>query len=307
MLTSLGSSATVTYNNGTDLASAAALAAASDVAIVMVGDISAEGVDRSTLMLPTVDNVDQNALVNAVAAANPKTIVVLKDGGPVLMPWLNQVPALLEAWYPGEEDGNVVAELLFGVANPSGKLPITFPTLEREAATSTVQQWPGVTVNGVLTATYAEGLEIGYRWYDANNVQPQFPFGYGLSYTTFSVSDLEVNPRNTNGKRPIVVEFTVKNTGTVRGAEAPQVYFGLPASSGEPPKRLVAFEKVWLNPGEQRRVQLIVDPDANSHPLGHWRPGAQKWGTIRGDITVYVGTSAADLSLSRSITVSRGD
>ena len=116
-----------------------------------------------------------------------------------------------------------------------------------------------------------------------------------------------MNSSNTNGKRPIVVEFTVKNTGTVRGAEAPQVYFALPASSGEPPKRLVAFEKVWLNPGEQRRVQLIVDPDANSHPLGYWRPGAQNWGTITGDITVYVGTSAADLSLSRSITVRQQD
>jgi hypothetical protein len=156
----------------------------------MVGDLSAEGVDRSTLLLPTVNSVDQNALVVAVAAANPKTIVVLKNGGPVLLPWLNQVPAVLEAWYPNQEDGNVVARLLFGLVNPSGKLAITFPTGEREATTSTVSQWPGITVNGILTATYSEGLQMGYRWYDANGVKPQFPFGFGLSYTTFSISNL---------------------------------------------------------------------------------------------------------------------
>lgn len=307
VLQKLGSSAsaslTLVNTDNSNLDAAVAAAKAADAVIVMAGAITEEGADRPNLSLPN----NQDAMISAILAANPRTVIVLKDGGPVLMPWVDQASTILEAWFPGEEDGNIVADLLFGLATPSGKLPVTYPKAEGDVPAHTPQQWPGVDVNGVPTVQYSEGLEIGYRWYDAQGIQPLFPFGYGLSYTTFSISDLEVNPRNTNGKRPIVVEFTVKNTGTVRGAEAPQVYFGLPASSGEPPKRLVAFEKVWLNPGEQRRVQLIVDPDANSHPLGHWRPGAQKWGTIRGDITVYVGTSAADLSLSRSITVSRGD
>ena len=137
-LSALGSSASVTFNNGTNLASAVALAASSDVAIVMVGDISLEGQDRPNLSLPAIDGVDQDALVFAVAGANPRTIVVLKDGGPVLMPWLNNVLAVAEAWYPGQEDGNAVANLLFGVTNFSGKLPITFPAKDREAASSTV-------------------------------------------------------------------------------------------------------------------------------------------------------------------------
>ena len=126
-------------------------------------------------------------MISAIVAANPHTVVVLKDGGPVLMPWIDQVPAVLEAWFPGQEDGNIVADLLFGLANPSGKLPVTYPKAEGDVPAHTPGQWPGVDVNGVPTVTYSEGLEIGYRWYDAQGIQPLFPFGYGLSYTTFSI------------------------------------------------------------------------------------------------------------------------
>lgn len=304
-LHTLGSPAAVTYNNGTDLAAAAALAARSDVAVVMVGDFSREGVDRPSLSLPVVNGVDQNALISAVAAANPNTVVVLKDGGPVLMPWLDKVPAVLEAWYPAQEDGNIVADLLFGVANPSGKLPITFPSQEREGANATPQQWPGVDPDGDgnLTATYSEGLEMGYRWYDANNAKPAFPFGFGLSYTDFEMSKLVVTPQTTDGTKPIKVQFFVENTGRVGGAEVAQVYLRLPSGAEEPAKRLVAFEKVQLNPGEKKRVQVTIDPAASNHPLSVWDTPSNAWTTVDGSYQIYVGNSSANLPLTDSITL----
>jgi beta-glucosidase len=295
VLASLGSSATVTFNNGTNIASAAALAAASDVAIVMVGDLSVEGSDRATLALPTVDNVNQEALIAAVAAATPRTVVVLKNGGPVLMPWLSSVPAVLEAWYPGQEDGNAVANLLFGVVNPSGKLPITFPSVERIGATATVEQFPGVNINGVPTVTYTEKLEMGYRWYDAHFAQPLFPFGYGLSYTTFAFSDIVVTPKISDGTQPIKVRFSLQNTGPVAGAEVPQVYLQLPLSLGEPPRRLVGFQKVFLQPGEKKQIEVTINPAASNHPLGYWDTAKQAWTTISGAYGVTVGTSSKNL------------
>lgn len=304
-LASLGSTATVTFNDATDISSATALAAASDIAIVMVGDMSVEGSDRPDLALPTVDGVDQNALVSAIAEANPQTIVVLKNGGPVLMPWLEQVPAVLEAWYPGQEDGNAVANLLFGVVNPSGKLPITFPAAEREAAASTPEQWPGVSANNILTANYSEGLQMGYRWYDANGRTPTFPFGYGLSYTSFEFSDLVVNPRVTDGSSPIRVQFSVQNTGSRPGAEVPQVYLGLPASSGEPPKRLVGFDKITLNPGERTLVQLTIDPAASNHPLSIWNSDEQRWTLLNGSYQLLVGNSSDNIVLEEGLAVHR--
>ena len=221
-LKALGSSATVTFDDGTDLARAKALAEKSDAVIVMAGDISLEGEDRANLSLPVVDGVNQSALIAAVGAVNPRTVVVLKDGGPVLMPWLSQAAAVLEAWYPGQEDGIAVANLLFGVVNPSGKLPITFPKAEKEGAIGSAEQWPGVMIDGVRTTTYTEGLQMGYRWYDAHGTAPQFSFGYGLSYTTFSISQLEVT-KTTNGTKAIQVQFVVQNTGQRAGSEVPQV------------------------------------------------------------------------------------
>lgn len=307
-LDTLGSDATVTYNNASDIAAAAELAAASDVAVVMVGDISREGVDRSTLSLPVTDGVNQDALVEAVVAANPNTVVVLKNGGPVLLPWLDQVPAVLEAWYPAQEDGNIVADLLFGITNPSGKLPITFPTQEREAAFATPEQFPGVDPDGTgplpRTAEYSEGLEMGYRWYDANDVQPTFAFGHGLSYTDFELSKLVVTPKVTDGTQQIQVSFFIENTGDVAGAEVGQVYLGLPDASGDqPPKRLVGFDKVTLEPGEQRRVTVTIDPSASNHPLSHWDEEADDWATASGDYTVYVGNSSDNVTLQDTFTI----
>ena len=306
-LQKLGSNATVTYNNASDIQAAAALAATSDVAVVMVGDISREGVDRSSLALPVRDGVDQNALVAAVVAANPNTVVVLKNGGPVLLPWLAKVPAVLEAWYPAQEDGNIVANLLFGIANPSGKLPMTFPTQEREAAFATPAQFPGIDPDGAgplpLTATYSEGLDMGYRWYDSNGVKPTFAFGHGLSYTDFEISKLVATPKTTDGMHPISVSFFVENTGKVAGAEVGQVYLGLPAAANQPPKRLVGFDKVTLNPGEKQRVTVTIDPGAANHPMSVWDAAADAWSTPTGDYTVYVGNSSDNAALQQTITV----
>jgi len=283
--------------NGSNLAQAVAAAEASDVVIVLAGAITEEGADRPGLSLP--DN--QDAMIAAVAAANPRTVVVLKDGGPVLMPWIGQVPAVLEAWFPGQEDGNIVARLLFGLANPSGKLPVTYPKAASDVPARTPEQYPGVAVNGVPTVTYSKGLEIGYRWHDAQKIEPLFPFGHGLSYTTFSISDLDVQPKTSNGGTPIQVWCVLENTGVRRGAEVLQVYVGLPAGTGEPPKRLVAFEKVWLDPGERRRVELTIDPIASNHPLDIWDSGGQRWVTSGGDYQVFVGTSAANIAASATL------
>ena len=305
VLDQLGASATVTTlianADGSNNAAAAALAASSDVAIVMAGVVTSEGSDRPNLSLPN----NQDALISAVAAANPQhTVLVLKDGDAVLMPWISQVPAVLEAWYPGEEDGNVVADLLFGIANPSGKLPVTYPVNAGDVPANTAAQYPGVIVNGIPTATYSEGLEMGYRWYDAQGIEPLFPFGFGLSYTAFSISKLEVTPKVSDGTHPILVQFFVQNTGSRPGAEVPQVYLGLPASTGEPPKRLVKFEKVSLNPGEKVHVQLVIDPAATNHPFSYWDMAQRNWTIADGEYAVYVGSSSRDIALTDSIKVS---
>jgi beta-glucosidase len=250
VLASLGSSASVNLvivgdDNG-NLEAAKAAASAADVAIVMAGVVTSEGRDRPSLALPN----NQDALIAGIADAAPgKSVLVLKDADPVLMPWIAKTPAVLEAWLPGEEDGNVVADLLFGVANPSGKLPVTYPKLASDTPTSTSDRYPGIVVDGFPTVYYSEGLQMGYRWYDAQNIEPQFAFGHGLSYTSFAISKLEVTPKTSDGTHPILVQFFVENTGNVAGAEVPQVYFGFPSVAGEPPKRRAALPKVLRQPG----------------------------------------------------------
>lgn len=304
VLTALGSSATVKLvvvaNDNGNLADAIAAAVAADVTIVMAGVVTSEGRDSPDLSLPN----NQDALIAAVAAAAPgKTVLVLKDGDPVLMPWIDQVPAVLEAWNPGQEDGNIVADLLFGVANPSGKLPVTYPKLAGDTPTSAVDRYPGVAASGFPTVSYSEALNMGYRWYDSQNIQPLFAFGYGLSYTQFSISKLEVTPKTTDGTKPIKVQLIVENTGKVAGAEVPQVYLGLPPAAGEPPKRLVAFQKVWLKPGEKKQIQLTIDPAATNHPLSIFDTATQRWKTVDGSYKVLVGNSSANMTLSDAITV----
>lgn len=285
----LRSDATVTYNDGTDTAAAANVASSADLAILMVGNKDREGRDRPNLSLP--DNQDQ--LVDAVAAANPHTIVVLKTGGPVLMPWLNKVSAVLEAWYPGEEDGNVVADLLFGKANPSGKLTVTFPKAEADVPAHTPQQYPGV--NGV--ATYSERLLVGYRWYDAQKIEPLFPFGFGLSYTNFAIKNLHVARHKPDGQLTVTVDVT--NTGSVAGADVVQVYVSAPSAAQEPPKQLKGFAKISLAPNEKRLVSIEIDPQAFSH----WDTAAARWVRVPGQYTILVGDSSRDLPLHQNLTI----
>jgi len=289
-----GPDVTVRHSDGGDLTEAAQQAAASDVAVVIVGDEEKEGADRSTLALTG----NQDELVRTVAAANPRTVVVLNSGAPVLMPWVGEVPAILEAWYPGQEDGNALASVLFGDVNPSGKLPVTFPRSDEQTPVSSPERFPGV--NG--TITYSEGLQVGYRWYDAQGIKPQFAFGYGLSYTDFKISKLVVTPKTTDGTKLIRVSFFVQNTGKVAGVEVPQVYLGVPAA-GEPPKRLVGFDKVELQPGAKQRVTVTIDPSSSNHPLSIWDSKAQSWKTVDGEYTVYVGNSSEDIAVQDTITV----
>jgi beta-glucosidase len=287
----VGSGVTVTLNNGSDTTSAANAARNADVAIVMVGNKDHEGGDRGNLSL----SGNQNALVSAVAAANNHTVVVLKTGGPVLMPWLSQVEAVLEAWYPGEEDGTIVADLLFGRANPSGKLTMSFPRREGDTPANTASQYPGV--NG--TVRYTEGLKVGYRWYDAQTVAPLFPFGFGLSYTTFSFANLNV-PAAPGPDGKVTVSVDVTNTGSRAGADVVQVYVAAPASAGEPPRQLKGFAKVSLAPGQTRRVSITLQDRAFSV----WSTSAKAWTTVPGQHTVSVGDSSRSLPLHGTVTVS---
>lgn len=287
----LGATAKLSYSDGSDPASAAAAARDADIAIVMVGNQDREGADRLALSLPG----NQDQLIAAVAAANPHTIVVLKTGGPVLMPWIEQAAAVLEAWYPGQEDGNAVADLLFGRANPSGKLPMTFPKAETEVPANTPEQYPGV--NG--TVVYSERLEVGYRWYAARDIAPLFPFGFGLSYTAFRLSNLHA-PSSAQPGRPTRVTVEVTNTGVRAGAEVVQAYVASPPSAGEPPKQLRAFAKVDLRAGQTRMVTLTLDPRAFSI----WSAKNNHWAVVPGRYEILVGDSSLDLPLHAMLGVS---
>jgi beta-glucosidase len=290
---------TVTYNAGTDIAAAARLAAASNVAIVFASQWTAEGGDLADLSLP--DNQDQ--LIEQVAAANPHTIVVLETGDPVLMPWLDHVSAVLEAWYPGQRGSEAIASILFGAVDPSGKLPITFPHSESQLPRPHFQEPPPG--GGYFDINYTEGLKVGYKWYEANKIQPLFPFGYGLSYTGFSFSGLQVTPELTDGSASVRVSFDLRNSGSRDGAEVAQVYLGLPASTGEPPRRLVGWAKVELEPGKTQRVTVSLDPKSASHPLSFWNIDLDNWDISDGVYTVYVGDSSQDIRLTSTLQIRR--
>jgi beta-glucosidase len=285
-----GSGVTVSYEAGTDAAGvtrAVNLAKASDVAIVFANYGESEGGDISNIDLPG----NQNTLISSVAAANPKTIVVLNTGSAVTMPWLGQVAGVFENWYAGQEAGNAIAALLFGDVNPSGKLPVTFPVSLADVPAHTTAQWPGAN-NQVQ---YSEGVDVGYRWYDSQNKTPLFPFGYGLSYTSFGFSNLSVGALSGG---TATVTATVTNTGTAAGAEVAQLYVGDPASAGEPPKQLKGFTRVSLQPGQSQTVQFTV----TSHDLAHWSDSAGGWTTTSGAYQILVGDSSRNLPLTGTIT-----
>jgi beta-glucosidase len=295
----------VEYNAGTDPAAAAALAKASDIAIVFVNQPASEGRDLPSLSLPE----KQDELVGAVAGANSHTIVVLETGGPVTMPWIGKVQAALEAWYPGIRGGEAIAAILFGDVNPSAKLPMTFAKSEADLPHLTIagpppppptpqneQRPPGP--GGFRPSmtpfdiNYTEGLKVGYKWYDAEDKSPLFAFGHGLSYTAYAYSGLKTS--QTPG---VKVTFTVKNAGKRAGAEIAQVYVGFPAGTGEPPRRLVAWEKVPLAAGESKTVTLTLDP---LH-LSIFNVDKDAWEIVPGDYKVFAGGSSRDTPLSETV------
>src|SRR4051812_5525589 len=294
----------VLYADGSSQADADAVARASDVVVVVAGDSELEGADRKDLgMHPGVcpfpvcvnpEGLDQDKMIEAAAAANPNTVVVIAAGAPVAMPWLDKVKAVLDQWYAGLENGNALAALLYGEANPSGKLPQTFPRKVEDMPARTPQQYPGVDGKAV----YSEGLQVGYRWFDAEGIQPLFPFGYGLSYTSFRYGDLSVTPRG-DGAR---VQYTVTNTGKRSGAEVSQVYISFPARDGEPPRQLKGFDKVGLEAGQSRTVTADLDARA----FQHWDTAKHGWAATRGCYTIAVGGSSRGLPLSGAVPVAGG-
>jgi beta-glucosidase len=278
------------------LQAAAAAAAKADAAVVIVGDSSSEGSDRTTLALPG----NEDDLIRAVAAANPRTVVVLRAGAPVLMPWLSDVPAVLDMWYPGQEDGNALAALLTGDASPGGRLPVSFPASDTQTPTAAAPgRYPAV--NGVYD--YSERLEVGYRWYQQEDQTPLFPFGYGLTYTSFRLSNLRAAPGvltvAPDGSAPVQVTVDVTNTGRRTGSDVVQLYLGHPAGSGEPPKTLAAFAKVTLAPGRTTTVRLTLTAD----DLRVWDSTAHDWTVLDGRYPLYVGESSADTPLTGAVAV----
>jgi beta-glucosidase len=290
-----GAAIKVTYSDGADTAAAASVAKAASVAVVFVSTAESEGHDRPNLELPG----NQDQLISSVAAANPKTIVVLNTGGPVLMPWVDPVRGVIEAWYPGQEDGNAIAAVLFGDVNPAGKLPLTFPRTADKIPTNTPAQWPGV--NG--KSVYSEKLNVGYRWYDATGNKPLFPFGFGLSYTTFRLSHLVLTPTSLRGG-PAIIHGTVDvtNTGHRAGAEVVEAYVSQPSGNGEPPRQLCAFARVFLKPGETRKVRLTIGPRS----LSYYDTSAHRWTSAPGTYRILVGTSSRDLPLHSTVTIGSG-
>jgi beta-glucosidase len=294
--------AKVQYDPGTDPGAAAALAKSADVAIVFAYQWESEGMDLDSLSLPE----HQDDLIAKVAAANPHTVVVLETGTAVTMPWVDQVSGILEAWYGGSSGAEALARVLFGEVNPSAKLPMTFPKSEADLPHLKIVKPPRESTAGdgpdawkriapglpAFQTTYDEGLKVGYKWYDAEHKQVLFPFGYGLSYTTYNYSDLTVTP----GKN-VRVSFKVTNTGNRAGAEVAEVYAALPESAGEPPKRLVGWSKVKLNGGESKDVAIEVDLQY----LSIFNVERDAWQLVPGSYTLMVGGSSQSLPLKQSV------
>jgi beta-glucosidase len=268
------------------------LAAQADVAVVVAGlsrEWESEGFDRADMKL--VGQQDQ--LIARVAAANPNTIVVLNAGSPVEMPWLAAVPAVLQQWYGGQDAGHALADILFGDVNPSGKLPTTFP--KRLQDNPAFINYPGE--NGQLF--YGEGIFVGYRYYDKKEIAPLFPFGHGLSYTTFAYDNLCLNGTEFSLDDEIVVQVDVTNTGSVAGQEVVQVYVRDEESRlVRPLQELKAFAKVSLKAGETKTVSLTL----NQQSLAFYDPAQAAWVTEPGTFTLLVGSSSRDIRLRGQFT-----
>ncbi|MDE1163131.1 MAG: glycoside hydrolase family 3 C-terminal domain-containing protein [Acidobacteriaceae bacterium] len=302
--------ASVTFNSGSDVNAAAKLAHNSDVAIVFGYQWSAEGFDQKTLHL----SPDQEKLINAVSAANTKTVVVVESGGPIVMPWAPKVSGIVEAWFPGIRGAEALARVLSGAVNPTAKLPVTFPIAEADlprpelvptpkASEPTIKKGESLTDlmrdlgNGLPTFNvhYDEKLKVGYKWYDAEHKDVRFPFGFGLSYTTYAYSKLSVEPT----AEGLTVHFTVRNTGKRAGEEIAQVYAELPSAAGEPPHRLVGWSKLALAPGESKEATVTV----SRKMLSLFDVAKNDWQLTPGSYRVLVGASSRDLTLNNAVSL----
>lgn len=283
--------AKIVYDDGTDPARAAKLAAQSELALVFADQWTTESVDAETLNLPK----NQDATIDAVASANMKTVVVLITGGPVVMPWLDKVGAVVEAWYPGTAGGEAIARVLTGEVDASGRLPVTFP--------KSVADLPRPKLDGdpkkpddLFDVNYdIEGAAVGYKWYDLKKIEPLFPFGHGLSYSKFAYSNLSASAAGDK----VTVSFDVKNVGARAGKDVPQVYVSPKAGGWEAPKRLAGFKKVSLAPGATQRVTLTVDPRL----LATWDEAAHGWSIAAGQYDVAVGASSRALVATAPVTL----
>ncbi|MGB8364240.1 MAG: beta-glucosidase [Rhizomicrobium sp.] len=287
--------AQVQYADGTDLDAAVAAAKTAEVAIVFATQWTSESVDAPDLSLPG----NQDALIDAVAAANPHTIVVLETGGPVVMPWLGKVESVVEAWYPGSRGAEAIARVLFGEVDPSGRLAITFPASEAQLPRPVLPGYQSMQearkAEGAEHAgpppfaiDYFEGANVGYRWYETRRLTPLFPFGFGLSYTSFAYSNLKVE-----GGKMLDVSFDVTNTGTRPGLDTPQVYAAAELGDQETIRHLIGWNKIALNPGETRRVSVSADPRL----LAVFDPKTHRWRIDARTYRAYVCRFAGDVRL----------
>ena len=276
--------AQVTFADGQDVEAAATAAKESDIAIVFATAWEIEGHDAQGLSLPR----DQDKLIAAIAAANPRTIVVLETGNPVAMPWNDQVGAVLEAWYPGQRGGEAIANVLFGAVNPSGRLPITFPASTAQLPRPDL---PGRNIawNTTFTVDYREGAAVGYKWFEQQQSNPLYPFGFGLSYSQFRYSNLRIS-----GGKTVIASFTVTNIGKRVGADVPQLYATVPEAHGGALRRLIGWSKLTLAPGESRRVRVTADPRL----LAHFDDTQNGWRIAAGDYRIELGASSRDLRLA---------
>ena len=259
-------------------------------AVIFVGGLNksdhqdSEGADRTSLGLP----YGQDAVIEALAAANPNLTVLNISGNAVAMPWVDRVPAIVQTWFLGSESGHAIAQLLFGEINPSGRLPFTFPVRLEDNSAHALGQWPGDGVN----VTYNEGIYVGYRWTDLKQIKALFPFGHGLSYTTFAYGEPKLSKTALGANGSLTLSVEVANTGHRAGAEVVQLYIGDKESSlPRPPKELKGFRKVYLAPGEKQLVEFTVTPD----DLKFYDDTRQKWVAEPGDFTAYVAASAEDI------------
>jgi len=291
----------VLYDSGVNTTRAASIASTADITLIFVATDSGEGTDRTSLHLDGIPystagrftpEASSDYLIESVAEKAKNVVVVMVHPGAVMTPWRGKVSSIIAAFLPGQEYGGAVTDLLWGVSAPSARLPLTLPASESDLGWSQ-EQYPGIpkpdvrTKDGWIThTTYSEKLEIGYRYYDAHEIQPAYPFGHGLSYTNFNYSNIKASADS--------VSFTLSNVGQRDGTEVVQLYLGFPKDAGEPPKQLKAFQKVFLSKGASKDVTLQL----TKRSLSIWDASSHGWHVQQGTFTCMVGASSRDIRLT---------